>query len=83
MKFLLIVQIHGTINYKSIFFFLNSGSNTHLLVSRNAGITNLLTWSLKRKLVEPMEYIDPWFMEQGVRHTECSVSFDLLEVLTF
>ena len=28
---------------------------------------NLLTWLLKRNLVEPMEYIEAWLMQQ-VRH---------------
>ena len=31
-----------------------------------------MTWPLKRKLVESMEYTDAWFIQQGVRPIESS-----------
>ena len=34
------------------------------------GTADLVTFPLKRKLVESMEYSDAWFIQQGIRPIE-------------
>ena len=41
-------------------------------IQQNAKTTDLVTWPLKRKLVESMEQTDVWFFQQGVRLIEGS-----------
>ena len=41
-----------------------------MLVNSNTWTTDLVTWLLKRKLVESLEYTDAWFMQQSVRPIE-------------
>ena len=47
------------------------------MVSSNTGTADLVTWPLKCKLVESMEYTDAWFMQQGFRCIEGLTHFRL------
>ena len=41
-------------------------------IQHNTKTTDLVTWPLKRKLVESMEYTDAWCFQQGVKPIEGS-----------
>ena len=43
-----------------------SRNSSKLLASSNTKTTDLMTWPLKGKLVESMEYTDVWCFQQGV-----------------
>ena len=43
-----------------------SPNSSKLLASSNTKTTDLMTWPLKGKLVESMEYTDVWCFQQGV-----------------
>ena len=42
----------------------------------------MVTWPLKRKLVESMEYTDAWFIQQGVGPIDSLIHLDCIAIDT-